>query len=374
MATEPEVLAVEKLHQAAQARLGFAAAFLSLAEWQAVAPLNPAGTAASWLTFSLKAIVAIRILSRKLAVQHYQLIRALETGRTLGVPEGSPGTTGSTTLGDLRSNFRNTALDIASLPSPRTRSDDPDLRWFEEQLASIPPDALPGVIHLDDIEVDPLIQDVLDAEKIGDATRISIDKYTWPGDMSAAQVDEAYRELLRKQTADASTKVDGLRQNADITPDEALTGIETAHDTAGSIGSGTVDAAGMAGGRNAILDAIRNDRLVLAVARGTGPDPCAFCAMLASRGFVYKSEATAGVGDSEAIVKYHIHCHCYPIFRFIRASELPPLNRYFQEKWIDVTDGYSGHDAVKAWRRWIYAQRKANPQSPHGASVTTQTP
>ena len=374
MATEPEVLAVEKLHQAAQARLGFAAAFLSLAEWQAVAPLNPAGTAASWLTFSLKAIVAIRILSRKLAVQHYQLIRALETGRTLGVPEGSPGTTGSTTLGDLRSNFRSTALDIASLPSPRVRSDDPDLRWFEEQLASIPPDALPGVIHLDDIEVDPLIQDVLDAEKIGDATRISIDKYTWPGDMSAAQVDEAYRELLRKQTADAATKVDGLRQNADITPDEALTGIETAHDTAGSIGSGTVDAAGMAGGRNAILDAIRNDRLVLAVARGTGPDPCAFCAMLASRGFVYKSEATAGVGDSEAIVKYHIHCHCYPIFRFIRASELPPHNRYYQEKWIDVTDGYSGHDAVKAWRRWIYAQRKANPQSPHGASVTTQTP
>jgi hypothetical protein len=297
------------------------------------------------------------------------LIRALETGRTLGVPEGFPATTGSTTLGDLRSNFRATALDIASLPSPRSRSDDPDLRWFEEQLASIPPDFLPGAIHLDDIEVDPFIQDLLDVEGDGDATTISIDKYAWPEDMSADQVDKAYRDLLRKQTTDAATKVNDLRKSADLSPDEALTQIETTHDSAGSIGSGTVDSAGMAGGRNAILNAIRDDRLVLAVARGTGPDPCAFCALLAGRGFVYKSEATAGVGDDEAIVKYHIHCHCYPIFRFIRASELPPLNAYFQEKWIDVTDGYSGHDAVKAWRRWIYKQRKANPGAPHGVSI-----
>lgn len=374
MATEPEVLAVEKLHQAAQARLGFAAAFLSLAEWQAVAPLNPAGTAGSWLTFSLKAIVAIRILSRKLAVEHYQLIRALETGRTLGVPEGSPATTGSTTLGELRSNFRQTALDIASLPSSRNLSDDPNIRWFEEHLASIPADALPGKIHLDDIAVDPFIQDLLDVEGGGDAKSIPIDKYNWPQDLTPDQVDSAYRDLLQQQADTAAGKVTDLRKSTSLTPDEALTAIETVHDSTGSIGSGIVDSAGMASGRDAVLGAIRNDRLVLAVARGTGPDPCAFCAMLASRGFVYKSEATAGVGDTESIVKYHIHCHCYPIFRYVKASELPPLNRYFQEKWPEVTQGYSGHDAVKAWRRWIYAQRKANPGAPHGVSIFAKTP
>jgi hypothetical protein len=374
VATAPEILAIEKLHQAAQARLGFAAAFLSLAEWQAaVAPLSPAATAASWLTSSLKVIVAIRILSRRLAVQHYQLIRALETGRTLGVPEGSPASTTTTTLGSLRSNFRSTALDIASLPSPLTRSDDPDIRWFEERLAAVPQDALPGAIHLDDIEVDPLIQEYLDVEGDGDATTIPIDRYSWPEDMSLDQVDTAYRDLLRKQATDAGSRVSDLRKSADLSPDEVLTQIETVHGSTGSIGSGTVDAAGIASGRDAILGAIRNDRLVLAVARGTGPDPCAFCALLASRGFVYKSEATAGVGDSEAIVKYHIHCHCYPIFRFVRASELPPLNAYFQEKWPEVTEGYRGHDAVKAWRRWIYAQRKANPGAPHGISVFART-
>lgn len=374
MATDPEVLAIEKLHQAAQARLGFAAAFLSLSEWQAVAPLKPAETAATWLAFSLKAIAAIRILSRRLAVQHYQLIRALETGRTLGVPEGFPATIGDTTLGDLRSSFRKTALDIASMPSSRSRSDDPNIRWFEEQLASIPPDALPGKIHLDDIEVDPLIQDLLDVEGTGDATTIQIDKYTWPKDLTLEEVDQRYSDLLRQQAVDAGSKVTDLRQNPDLTPDEALTQIETTHASTGSIGSGLVDSAGMAGGRDAVLGAIRNDRLVLAVARGTGPDPCAFCAMLASRGFVYKSEATAGVGNDETIVKYHIHCHCYPIFRYVKASELPPLNAYFQEKWYEVTYPYNGHDAVKAWRRWIYAQRKANPNAPHGVPVTTPTP
>ena len=370
MATAAEILAIEKLHQAAQARLGFAAALLSLSEWQAVAPLQPAATSGSWLTASLKTIVAIRILSRRLAVQHYQLIRALETGRTLGVPEGSPSTTTSTTLGRLRRNFRTTALDIAALPSPLTRSDDPALRWFEEQLAAVPKDALPGAVHLDEIEVDPLIQAYLDVEGGGDSAAVSIDEYDWPEDLDLDQVEEAYRDLLRKQAADAAAKVTALRKSADLSPDEALTLIEEAHSSAGSIGSGTVDSAGLASGRNAILNAIRDDRLVLAVARGTGPDPCGFCSMLASRGFVYKSEATAGVGDSEAIVKYHIHCHCYPIFRFVRASELPPLSRYFQEKWPEVTKGYSGNDARKAWRRWIYAQRKANPDAPHGALST----
>ena len=122
----------------------------------------------------------------------------------------------------------------------------------------------------------------------------------------------------------------------------------------------------------AIDKAIRTDRRIKLVARGTGPDPCAFCAMLASRGFVYTGKSS-GVGDSEdgsvgeEIEKFHVNCHCYPIVRFVNTSDtLPPLNAYFQEKWYEVTANYSGHDAAKAFRRWIYAQRKANPTSPHG--------
>ena len=114
MATASEVLTLEELHQAAQSRLGLLAAYLSLAEWETVSALNAAATATEWLARSLRVIVAIRKMSRELAISYYQLSRALETGRTLGVPEGS---TGDVTLGDLRKNFRDNVLDVASLPS-----------------------------------------------------------------------------------------------------------------------------------------------------------------------------------------------------------------------------------------------------------------
>lgn len=371
MATAEEVLATERLHQAAQARLGFAAAFLALAEWQNVAALNPAGTAGSWLANSLKVIVAIRKMSRRLAVAHYQLVRALETGRTLGVPEGSPTSTTSTSLGSLRRNFRDAALEIAALPSPRTRSDDPDIRWFEERLAATPPDAVPDAIHLDDIEVDPLIQKLLDAEGTNDSESVTVDRYEWPDDLTSQEVEDAFTALLRKQAKDAADKVKALRSNPDISPDEALSGIEDAHATHGSIGSGTVDAAGMDAGRDAIRGALKDDRLVLAVARGTSGDPCAFCAMLASRGFVYANEGTAGVSENPVVKQYHVHCHCFPIYKFVKASQLPELSQYFHDMWPKVTAGYAGNEARKAWRRWIYAQRKANPDAPHGALSNT---
>jgi hypothetical protein len=369
MARAEEVQAIDQLHQAAQARLGFAAAFVALAEWQAVSKLNPNDTGASWLTNSLLVIVAIRKMSRRLAVAHYQLVRALETGRTLGVPEGSPATTTSTTLGGLRRNFRDAAIDVAALPSPRTRSDDPDIRWFEEKLAATPPDVVPDAIHLDDVEVDPLIQRLLDQEGTNDSDPVTVDRYQWPDDWSRQEVDDAFRALLRKQIKDAADKVKDLRSSPDITPDEALSGIEEVHSVHGSIGSGTVDAAGINAGRDAVNRAIRSDRLVLAVARGTGPDPCSFCSMLASRGFVFKDDITAGVSDDVTRV-FHTHCHCYPVYKFVKDSQLPPLSQYFKTQWPIVTRGYAGREARKAWRRWIYAQRKANPDAPHGAQST----
>jgi hypothetical protein len=312
--------------------------------------------------------VAIRKMSRRLAVTHYQLARALETGRTLGAPEGSPPTTKATTLADLRKNFRDAALNVAAFPSARTRSDDPDIRWFEEKLASTPPDKVPDAIRLDDVEVDPLIQNLLDKEGTDDSADVAVDKYDWPDDLSLDEVDNAFRALLRKQAIqDTAVKVKNLRSNPDISPDEAITGIEDAHSVAGSVGSGTVDFLGMDAGRDAVINAIKGDRLVLAVARGTGPDPCGFCSMLASRGFVYRSEKTAGVGDDEVFKKYHVHCHCFPIYRWLKISTLPPLSQYFKEMWPIVTRGYGGNEARKAWRRWIYSQRKANPDAPHGA-------
>lgn len=375
MATTNEVLALERLHQAAQARLGIAAAYLALSAWDSVHANKADQTSAAWLLTSLRIITAVRKMSRQLAISYYQLARGLETGSTLGEP---PGSTGDVTLGDLRKTFRNTALDIASLPSPRKLSSDPDIRWFEEQLneRDIPEASTPGrLIRLEDAEVDPLIQELLDVEGSNNSDPIKIDKFEWEPDMTFDEVEEEFRDLLRKQAVERSTdKVEALRSSTELSPDQVLTQIEQSHAAAGSIGSGTVDALGMEGGRQAIDKAIQTDKRIKLVARGTSADPCAFCAMLASRGFVFSGE-TSGVGDGtegEQIKKFHVNCHCYPIVRFVNTSDtLPPLNVYFREKWYEVTAGRHGQDAVKAFRRWIYAQRKANPLNPHGFATNT---
>jgi len=362
VATAPEVLALERLHQAVQARIGIAAAYLSLAEWQAVAALTPETTAAVWLAVSLRTILAAGKLSSRAAAAYYRLARALETGRTMGDPDEA------VTLGQLRRDFRDLAIDVAATPYPRSPNDDPDIRWFEQQLASLQDEDLP--ISLRDAEVDPLIQELLDAE--GADRTIEVDDFEWPDDPILEDIEEAYSEMLRQQAVKRlADKVQALRSSEDLTPDQALSLIDESHAAAGSNGSGTVDAASIAPGRAAIDTAARSDKTVLAVARGTSSDPCAFCAMLASRGFVYKSDQSAHVGDDDVAKKVHVHCHCFPIYRWVKESELPPMNRYFQAKWPEVTAGHGGKDALNAWRRWIYSQRKANPEAPHGTLNTT---
>lgn len=371
-AVDAEVAAAEQLHQAAQARLGIAAAYLALAKWQSLNTLNPLDGSTIWVAASLRIIVAVRKLSRQLAISYFQLVRGLETGSTLGEP---PGSTGDVTLGELRKNFRDMTIDIAAIPSPTFESDDPDIRWFEEQLRSgdLPKATTPGrSIQLGDAEVDPLIQDFLDAEGSGSSDSIPVDDFEWPEDMTEDDVAKAFEDLLRERIKDAADKAKALRSNNELTPDQVLTQIEKNHNAAGSLGSGIVDAAGLQGGRETIDTAIRGDRKVKMIARGTSGDPCAFCAMLASRGFVYTG-ATSGVGGeteitvSQDIREYHKNCHCFPIVKFTTTSQLPELNRYFKEQWPDVTAGNSGLDALNAWRRWIYAKRKINPDAPHGA-------
>jgi hypothetical protein len=373
MTVTAEIAAVEQLHQAAQARLGIAAAYLALSEWKSVNALEAEESSAGWILTSIRIIVAVRKLSRQLAINYYQLVRGLETGSTLGAP---PGSTGNVTLGTLRKNFRDLALDVAALPSPLSHSDDPDIRWFEEQLKSrdLPEAQTPGrLIRLDDAEVDPLIQDLLDVEDSStNSEPVTIDEFDWEEAMTRDEIDEEYRELLRKHARDAAKKARALRSSTELSPDQVITQIEKSHAAAGSVGSGTVDAAGMEGGRQVIDTALRSDKKVKMIARGTSSNPCAFCAMLASRGFVFTG-ATSGVGDSEDftvsqdIKLYHVNCHCFPIVKFTTTSQLPELNAYFKQQWPIVTKGNSGLDALNAWRRWIYAKRKNNPDAPHGA-------
>lgn len=132
-----------------------------------------------------------------------------------------------------------------------------------------------------------------------------------------------------------------------------------------------VDVAGAAGrhvmngGRSMLMESARTDGAAVKFARMTGPDPCAFCAMLASRGPVYVESAAVrttnrssrGVGE-----KYHDNCQCMPrpLFEDDPESGWTERSRRFSDLWGVSTKGYGGVDALNAFRRAYNAGRRAN--------------
>src|SRR5665647_575438 len=88
--------------------------------------------------------------------------------------------------------------------------------------------------------------------------------------------------------------------------------------------SGAVSREVLNGGRDTILGEVQRDTKTQGWARVTGGNPCAFCAMLASRGPAYREESV----DFQA----HDHCDCgaEPVYM---GSEWPGRGREFQKIW-----------------------------------------
>jgi hypothetical protein len=91
--------------------------------------------------------------------------------------------------------------------------------------------------------------------------------------------------------------------------------------------SGAVSRVVANGGRDTVIAAVKRDPKAQGWARATSGKPCAFCAMLASRGPVYKEE-TVGF-------QAHDHCSCSaePAYE---GSEWPGNGRQYQEMWKQV--------------------------------------
>lgn len=109
----------------------------------------------------------------------------------------------------------------------------------------------------------------------------------------------------------------------------------------GSVGRLTLD-----GGRNVITGMVNAEPHRIGWIRVTSPSPCAFCAMLATRGPIYREE-TVGFQS-------HDHCACTaePIVRNDRSA-WPERNRELLRTWNETTRGLSGRDAVSAFRAAI---------------------
>jgi hypothetical protein len=89
------------------------------------------------------------------------------------------------------------------------------------------------------------------------------------------------------------------------------------------------------GGRTTILDTIQGDPEAVGWYRVTDGDPCAFCALLASRGVVYQSEETASF-------QAHNGCGCTVAAAFTRKQELPVINNQAQDIYYAATRNIKG--------------------------------
>lgn len=112
--------------------------------------------------------------------------------------------------------------------------------------------------------------------------------------------------------------------------------------------AGSVSRMVLNAGRETVTQMVGADPALIGWIRVTTEKPCAFCAMLATRGAVYRQ---AGAG-----FRAHDHCACTaePVARNDHAA-WPERNRQLLQTWNDATRGLTGSEARRAFRRAIEA-------------------
>ena len=127
--------------------------------------------------------------------------------------------------------------------------------------------------------------------------------------------------------------------------------------------SGSAGRLALAGGRSTTLRTAKGADPVLGYRRVHAANCCAFCAMLASRGAVYKSVASAGESSGkrrslrEAGTAYHDHCHCQVEMLYAHEAEPAEVAELYA-RYLDATDGLSGKAALAKWRQVYDGERR----------------
>lgn len=349
-----------EVHRSGQERLGLTVALVAFFAWiesKADSPNQP-GIADEAIEETLDIAQQARKISHKLAARYYNLARAIGSGEAL--PDiGGQFTTGRATLEQIygaMAESLNEVNELADLDFPQGGPDagETDSGKSMEQ-------------RLDDLEktIIEAFQDLIpdDVSEEVEVTALEED-WDWPEfdeqeaeDDLLAELEELEREQL------AQIKKIRKAEKAFKKQQEQLAKLDQ---TTAAKAAGRSDLSVLDPGRRLIHEVGSADGKRLAWMRVTGPTPCAFCAMLASRGAVYKSERSAlfdGYGKL-----YHPNCHCTVIPVFTDNPVYSKRDKYFIDNWTPVTKGYSGRAALRQWRRWLRAQYRAGqvPDTTYG--------
>jgi hypothetical protein len=107
--------------------------------------------------------------------------------------------------------------------------------------------------------------------------------------------------------------------------------------------------------RDTVHQAVAKDKRAIGWARVTDADPCYFCALMAIRGAVYKTRASAGRRanrnfEGEGLYKFHDHCSCTVTPVWEGQLWVPPQHVQDWEQLYEQATAHVG-DKLHAWRK-----------------------
>jgi hypothetical protein len=349
--------------QTALTEIGAGTVTDALALWKDVPVTSRASTATSWLRRAITLVMGRRRQSRDLARAYYRLARALRTGTTVADPYHPEPT--YITIDVLRREFAELTGSTES-PQEGRASDtpastsDPSSSAATGQAGEADEGATADSDQAREDDLDRIL-----VEEIA-SLREAEERIEREAEQELRLVLEALGSNNLQKKVDA---IDGARSADDV--DQAR---EEAHRQAGARQAAAAERVALNGARSTVWNHMQGDRRVLGYIRlsRTGT-PCGWCAMLISRGPVYRSQKSAEYADGD---KYHDNCHCYaePVFSREQydSSSAYELNRRYEELWPKVTRGLSGKAAVSAWRRFIRQEQKAAAQEARQSPTSVQ--
>jgi len=285
-----------------------------------------------WLSRALDLLSGRRRAARDLAFTYYQLHRALHTGYAIPLP-GYPAT-GRQSLAALRERFFSQVEQMAPgvLGSDRGLVDQDGVK-----VTTAPPD------YDESIPVDSPAEDL-------DGIIEELDDFA---------EQEARSELTNVGLNNLDKMLGAIKTDAPA--QEVDQAREAAHQQTSARQAATSEGVVLDGARDNLVAVGTRDQRIIGFARvsGTG-SPCGWCAMLISRGAVYRSYRTGGgskAGARETDTTFHRNCKCYaePIYSTEQYDEDDrfDLNRKLSELWPQVIGNARGKAAVSVWRRYI---------------------
>ncbi|WP_157032170.1 hypothetical protein [Kitasatospora cheerisanensis] len=199
-----------------------------------------------------------------------------------------------------------------------------------------------------------------------DQQPVVVDDFEWP-DLDEESMDAAARTgLWVTGPVHAQQRLDDAEEGharGRLDDAEFLAELDDLMRDSAVTAGGAADREVLRGGRSMAEQSARRDTRVIGWARVTDASPCGFCAMLASRGAVYKSRDSAGLAGGppaslDDLTKFHDLCHCQIVPVYSRADHLPDGSEVWRDLWAEATDGLSGPEATRAFNRAVAARRR----------------